>query len=74
VHIYGGGNMFGGRAATSTDIGLQNIECAHSLLNQYGFPLDYDHLGSFGHRKVLFDVWSGEVGLIHVDHRKSGKK
>lgn len=74
VHIYGGGNMFGGRAASPTDIGLQNIECAHGLLSQYGFTLDYDHLGSFGHRKVMFDVWSGEVGLVHVDHRNSGIK
>jgi chemotaxis protein CheD len=74
VHIYGGGNMFGGRAASPIDIGFQNIECAHRLLSEYGFTLDYDHLGSFGHRKVMFDVWSGEVGLVHVDHRGVGKK
>ncbi|MDX8400550.1 MAG: chemotaxis protein CheD [Gallionellaceae bacterium] len=70
VSIFGGGNMFGGRAPTDMDIGKQNIDKAHSLLEEYGFRLAYDHLGSFGHRKIAFDVWSGEVRLVHVDHRK----
>lgn len=72
VHIYGGGNMFGGRAASRTDIGYQNIDMAHRLLGEQGFTLDYDHLGSFGHRRVAFDVWSGEVTLVHVDNSKAG--
>jgi len=53
------------------DIGTQNIEIAHRLLDKYGFALAYDHLGSFGRRKIEFDVWSGEVRLVHVDHRKT---
>lgn len=73
VHLYGGGNMFGDRAPSGMDIGIQNIEMAHRLLDERGFTLDYEHLGSFGHRKVAFDVWSGEVSLIHVDHRNTGK-
>ena len=72
VNVYGGGNMFDDRASYPMDIGKQNIEMAHSLLGKYGFTLAYNHLGSFGHRKVAFDVWSGEVRLIHVDHRKTG--
>lgn len=73
VHLYGGGNMFDGRAVSRMDIGIQNIEMAHRLLDEQGFTLDYEHLGSFGHRKVAFNVWSGEVSLIHVDHRNTGK-
>ena len=73
VNIYGGGNMFDDRASDKMDIGKRNIEMAHSLLDKYGFTLAYDHLGSFGHRKIAFDVWSGEVRLIHVDHRKTGR-
>lgn len=66
VHVYGGGNMFGKRIASHIDIGSQNIAMAHHLLDEYGFTLDHDHLGDFGHRKVAFDVWSGEVRLAHV--------
>jgi chemotaxis protein CheD len=73
VNVYGGGNMFNDRGSSNMDIGKQNIEMAHNLLHKYGFTLAYDHLGSFGHRKIEFDVWSGEVRLIHVDHRKAKK-
>jgi chemotaxis protein CheD len=74
VHVYGGGNMFGGRILSPTDIGYQNIERAHQLLEKWGFGLDFDHLGSFGHRKVFFDVWSGEVKLVHVDYSNAINK
>ena len=72
VNVYGGGNMFDDQASTGINIGKQNIEKVHSLLDDYGFTLAYDHLGSFGHRKIAFNVWDGEVSLIHVDHRKTG--
>ena len=70
VNVYGGGNMFSEQCGPM-DIGTQNIEIAHRLLDKYGFALAYDHLGSFGRRKIEFDVWSGEVRLVHVDHRKT---
>ncbi len=72
VNVYGGGNMFDDRASNGMDIGKQNIEMAHSMLDEQGFTVAYDDLGSFGHRKIEFDVWSGEVRMIHVDHRKTG--
>jgi len=72
VNVYGGGNMFDDKASYGMDIGKQNIERAYSLLDEQGFTVAYDHLGSFGHRKIAFEVWSGEVNLIHVDHRKMG--
>ena len=71
VNLYGGGNMFDERASNGMDIGKQNIEKAYNLLDKYGFTLAYDHLGSFGHRKIEFEVWNGDVSLIHVDHRKT---
>lgn len=73
VHVYGGGNMFEERGPTAMDIGRQNIEMAYQLLEDEGFSLTYDHIGSYGHRKIEFDVWSGEVRLVHVDHRKAEK-
>jgi chemotaxis protein CheD len=51
-------------------IGRQIIVMGRRLLEDYGFTLSYEHLGSFGRRKITFDVWSGEVSLIHIDHRK----
>lgn len=36
VHLYGGGNMFADRAASPMDIGIQNIEMAHRLLDKRG--------------------------------------
>lgn len=71
VHLYGGGNMFESSVALGVNIGKQNIEAAHRLLAEYGFALAHDHIGSFGHRKIAFDVWSGDVRLEHVDYRKS---
>ena len=70
VNLYGGANMFNEPAPKGLDIGQQNIEMAYRLLDEYGFTLTYNHLGSFGRRKIAFDVWSGEVSLIHIDHRK----
>jgi chemotaxis protein CheD len=70
VNLYGGGNMFSEPSPKGMDIGQQNIEMAYRLLDKYGFALTYNHLGSFGRRKIAFDVWSGEVRLTHTDHRK----
>ncbi len=71
VHIYGGGNMFENASARGVNIGKQNVDAAHSLLEAYGFTPAYDHIGNFGHRKIAFDVWDGAVRLEHVDMRKN---
>jgi len=73
VRLYGGGKMFETKNSVK-DVGWQNIEKAHELLNHYGFNLVDDHVGSFGRRRLAFDVWSGDVHLVHVDHREQGKK
>ena len=64
--------MFDNRAARHTDVGMQNIEMARNLLDEHGFTLAYDTLG-FGYSKIAFDVWSGEVSLMHVDRINTGK-
>lgn len=68
VRLYGGGKMFDTKNSVK-DIGCLNIEKAHQMLDQYGFNLIDDHIGSYGRRRLAFDVWSGEVRLVHVDHR-----
>ena len=73
VHVYGGGNMFDDHVPDVKDIGRQNIEMGQALLAAYGFVLTDGHFGSFGHRRISFDVWTGEVRLIYVDTRKTGR-
>lgn len=70
VNVYGGGNMFSEMAPKGMDIGRQNIDMAMTLLEKFRFSVACEHLGSFGRRKVALDVWSGEVSLVHTDHRK----
>ena len=70
VRLYGGGKMFETKSHVK-DIGAQNIDRAHELLSHYGFTLVEDHVGSFGRRRLAFDVWSGEVRMEHVDHRQA---
>ncbi len=71
VKVYGGGNMFGSMLNSGMDVGRRNIEMAHELLDHYGFNVVHDHVGDFGHRKVQFDVWNGEVRLVHVSGREA---
>ena len=62
--IFGGGNMFPGKTVrTGFDIGQRNIEMAHSLLAERNIPTIAEHLGGDGHRKLIFDLWSGDAWL-----------
>lgn len=62
--IFGGGNMFPNRAAgAGLEIGQRNIEMAHSLLAERKIPIVAEHLGGDGHRKLVFDLWSGDAWL-----------
>ncbi|MBI3222388.1 MAG: chemotaxis protein CheD [Nitrosomonadales bacterium] len=72
VDVYGGGDMFEDSTWNNMSVGKQNIEMANRLIDEYGFSLARDHLGQVGRRRIAFDVWSGEVRMVHVDHRKTG--
>lgn len=64
--VFGGGNMF---ATTnkplrqSMDIGQRNIETVHQLLKQRGIPVIAEHLGGDGHRRLIFDIHSGDAWI-----------
>ena len=72
VHVYGGANMVLDSSPNLVDIGRKNIEMAYRLLDEMGFSVAFAHLGSVGRRKIAFDVWNGDVRLVHVDHRETG--
>lgn len=61
VKIFGGGNMFPRRTKNQMDVGVRNIEVARRLLMEYGFALSIEDVGGAGHRRIIFDLWNGDV-------------
>ncbi len=62
VKIFGGGNMFPSSGASEKrHIGIQNIEAARQLVQQYQLNCVSEHIGGNGYRKLVFDAWDGRV-------------
>lgn len=68
--LFGGGDMFPD-AKTRLALGEQNIAAARALLRQRGIPLLAEHAGGAGHRKLEFDLDTGEVKLYFADLNKA---
>ena len=47
------------------DVITLDVEMALTLLERYEIPIKAKHLGGDGHRKLMLDVWSGDVWLKH---------
>jgi chemotaxis protein CheD len=68
VKLVGGGNMFPEKHNTMpSQVGSRNALAAQQLAKQHGFTCVAEHLGDVGHRNVIFEVWSGEVWVKHVN-------
>lgn len=76
IKVFGGGNMFpNSQSARGCEVGQRNIERALSLLDAYQMPVAARHVGGFGHRNLIFDVWSGNVWLKFMrlgEHQAAG--
>ncbi len=73
VKVFGGGNMFSEIKKTDSEtVGDRNINMAREILKKYGFSIKKEHVGGDGHRNIIFDLWSGDVWLKHVDKSKNG--
>lgn len=76
VKIFGGGNMFThlnkakGNDSNYVDVGSRNIEAARLLLKEHGFLVPSGHVGGEGHRKLIFNLWDGDVWVKHVQEYK----
>ena len=75
IKIFGGGNMFSqhknkNNCTNCNDIGSRNIEAARLLLNGHGFTIHTEHVGEVGHRKLIFNLWDGDVWVRHVKDYK----
>lgn len=73
VKIFGGGNQFPnhakGRVMSVPD---KNIHFGLNTLTHHGFTIKAQHVGGNGYRNVIFDVWSGEVWIKHVNNQVMG--
>ncbi len=64
--LFGGANMFPMLCQRDeANVGERNLEMAQVLLQRYEFTLKARHIGGDGHRKLMFDVWSGDVWMRH---------
>jgi chemotaxis protein CheD len=88
VKIAGGGHMFpeqlantdcreGGctsaRRAGCQSVGCQNICAARMLLVGAGYAIASEHVGGHGSRRVIFDLWSGDVWVKRGAARAAGQ-
>lgn len=72
VKIFGGGRQFRhGTPAANNGLPDRNVEAGLELLEAHRLNVRAKHLGGKGHRQVLFEVWSGDVWMRHVDHEGS---
>jgi len=65
VKIFGGGNMFSTLPITrrGENVATSNIESGLRLLAENGFKVKASDLGGTWHRRVILDLWSGDVWL-----------
>lgn len=67
LRIFGGGNMFPELTRRNAcHIGQKNVEAALALLESHCLTCIASHVEGYGHRHLLFDVWSGHVHLRHA--------
>ncbi len=64
--IFGGGNMMRSEGQCVEDtVGTKNSVAAMQLLMQEGVAIQVAHVGEFGHRRIVFDISTGEVWVKH---------
>ena len=65
VKVFGGGNMFANLPSKPKggSVAKDNVESGLRLLKEHGFKIKATDVGGTRHRKVIFDLWSGDVWL-----------
>jgi len=64
--IFGGGNMIkSSEDNINNSIGTKNAAAAMQLLMGEGIDILVAHVGEFGHRRIVFDVGTGDVWVRH---------
>lgn len=66
LRIFGGGNMFPELTRRNDrHIGAKNVEAALALMQNHCLQCISKHVEGYGHRNLLFDIWSGHVHVRH---------
>ena len=60
VKVFGGGRMFPTLESPEV-IGERNITAVRALLTRFGMPIKSESLGGDCHRKIIFNIKTGEV-------------
>jgi len=63
VKLFGGGNMFPHGPASTIDVAGKNLAATRIELARRGLKPAVEHVGGAGHRKLIFDLASGDVWL-----------
>jgi len=64
--VFGGSNMImKSEQLVGEGIGAKNIEAAVRYLDGMGVPILVSHVGQTGHRRIVFDVSTGDVWVNH---------
>ena len=64
--IFGGSNMIMKSDQVAGDsVGDQNIQAALDHLEERGVPVLVSHVGQTGHRRIIFDLQTGDVWVKH---------
>lgn len=64
VKMFGGGKQFpGGSQYDPMCVPDSNVEAGRQLLALHGFTLSGEDMGGNGHRRVIFDIWTGDVWM-----------
>lgn len=68
VKLFGGGNMLAADVGVAPlHVGLRNVEAGRRLLYERGMASVVEHVGSKGHRNIVFDIGSGNVWMRHSE-------
>jgi chemotaxis protein CheD len=61
--LFGGGNMFPGSDTAAMDVGNRNLASVRQQFSVRNMEPTVEHVGGAGHRKLIFDLASGDVWL-----------
>lgn len=68
LKLFGGGNQFGTSIIEpALLVSTQNVETGQRLLSEHGFSVKALHLGGIGHRRLIFEIATGQVWVRHVE-------
>jgi chemotaxis protein CheD len=73
VRLFGGGAMFPGiNSANGNNVAQNNVAIARAMVKKHGLRVAEENLGGVGYRQIVFDLWSGDVLVKHVEAILSG--